>query len=266
MTRRVIYLGGNGHCAMRLAGARAALARLPNDLRFELVDVPYPGFEGRPCSAEFETFLDSVSSSARDAFIGSERCLVYSTGIGGLLALCLRARGDLPMKLILQGAVLWGLESRWMPWLMRSRLVRGCFQTLFRAGWFRRRFVRKHFERTMSDADRNAFFDGYAQCPAATRLFDWIRPDLLRRLEGDFCTRPEAIRNIEAWWGGRDRVVSLAELQTTEKALGVRIPVRTFPDWGHYPMIDSPDDWIRKLADALETADPIQGSFGPEAR
>jgi hypothetical protein len=33
----------------------------------------------------------------------------------------------------------------------------------------------------------------------------------------------------------------------------VRWPVRIFPYWGHYPMIDEPEDWVRTLADALAT-------------
>lgn len=266
MTRRVIYLGGNGHSAMRLTGARTALASLSGELRFELIDVPYPGFEGRPRSPELGVFLNALAESIREASVGAERRIVYATGIGGLLALCLRARGALPSKLILQGAVLWGLERRWMPWLMRSRVVRACFQSLFRAAWFRRRFVRKQFERPLSEEEQNAFFEGYARCSAATDLFDWIRPDLLRRLESDFEAQPELLQEIDAWWGGADRVVGLSELQTTEKALHIRLPLRTFPDWGHYPMIDVPDHWIRTLADALETVAPIQGSFGPQAR
>jgi pimeloyl-ACP methyl ester carboxylesterase len=257
MNRRVIYMGGNGHCAMRLAGARIALETLSEDQRFELIDVPYPGFEGRPRESDLSSFLAFVSSSIRSNLKGAKQTLVYATGIGGLLALCLRARGELPAKLILQGAVLWGLERRWMPWLMRSSLVRKSFQSLFRAGWFRRRFVRKQFERPLSDAERDAFFDGYAQCPAATDLFDWIRPTLLRSLERDLRSRPDALRNLEAWWGGKDRVVGLDELQRTEKALGVRIPVRQFPTWGHYPMIDAPAEWTRTLADALETVESV---------
>jgi len=258
MMRRVIYLGGNGHSKMRLAAARASLASLPEAARFDLLDVPYPGFQGRPRCADLEGFLDRISESLRQASADCGSCIVYATGIGGLLALCLRARGNAPVKLILQGAVLWGLEKRWMPWLMRSSLVRSCFQMLFRSEWFRRRFAHKQFERPLSDEERNAFFQGYAECTAATDLFKWIRPGLLRRLEGEFETHPEALRDIEAWWGEKDRVVDITELQATEKKLGVNFPLRRFPDWGHYPMIDSPDAWTRTLADALEAVEPIR--------
>ena len=88
MERRLIYLGGNGHCAARLAPARAALTALGEP--FELIDVPYPGFEGRPRAADFEAFLAGVSGG----IAGAGGAILYGTGIGGLLALCLRARGE----------------------------------------------------------------------------------------------------------------------------------------------------------------------------
>ena len=86
LPRRIAFLGGNGHCAARLAAARR---HLPAEI--DLLDVPYPGFEGRPRARDFEKFLDAVGAHLREA--APHR--IYAMGIGGLLALCLRARGDL---------------------------------------------------------------------------------------------------------------------------------------------------------------------------
>jgi hypothetical protein len=60
---RVSFLGGNGHGAARLDAARRFL---PPDL--DLVDTPYPGFEGRPRAASFEAFLDAVAAPRRWIF------------------------------------------------------------------------------------------------------------------------------------------------------------------------------------------------------
>jgi pimeloyl-ACP methyl ester carboxylesterase len=270
MERKLIYLGGNGHCAARLAPAREAMRRLGNAgtiESFNLFEVPYAGFEGRPRSPDFETFLNGVSASISEAGGQASKAILYGTGIGALLALCLRARGEWTgVPLLMQAPVLWGLERRLMPRLMRLGPTRRLLGPLFTFGWFQRRFVRKQFERPLAPKLQQAFFAGYAQCPALADLFAWLTPRLLRRLEEQFASRPDALRQVAAWWGGRDRVVSPQELTWTEQALKVRWPVRMFPTWGHYPMLDEPDDWVRNLADVLANPEAIPGPVGPEAR
>src|SRR5436305_14698621 len=120
MRNQVLFFGGNGHCAARLDPGRAALARLGQP--FELLDVPYPGFEDRPGARDFETFRDVVCEfvvpRTRDS-------MIYATGIGGLVALAVRARGGAMLTpIVMQAPVLWGLERRWFPWLMRRGLWR----------------------------------------------------------------------------------------------------------------------------------------------
>ena len=79
MRRRLIYLGGNGHCAARLAPARQALARLTAAgavAPFDLFDVPYPGFEGRPRAPDLDTFLACLSQGIAGAAGISDRVRV----------------------------------------------------------------------------------------------------------------------------------------------------------------------------------------------
>jgi len=238
--RRVLFFGGNGHCAARLGAAREAAARLG----VTIDDVPYPGFEGRPRARDFDAFLDGVAEAARPA-----PQHVYATGIGGLIALCLRARGRLAdTRVLLQAPVLWGLERRLMPRVMRVAAVRRLATALFATSAFRAHFAARYFRRRLTPDERAAFFDGYARCAALPDLFAWITSDLLRTLETRFAARGEALARIDVWWGGHDRVVQLDELRATEAALGVTWPVHVFPHWGHYPMIDAPEDWAAALA------------------
>ncbi|HSK79239.1 MAG TPA: alpha/beta hydrolase [Thermoanaerobaculia bacterium] len=249
---RISFLGGNGHCAARLDEARRHFSGVEL-AGAELIDTPYPGFEGRPRAESFEAFLDSVAAHLREAAPG----LVYGTGIGGLLALCLRARGELSgIPLVFQGTVLWGLERRWMPRMMRLGLAQIALRRAFAAPAFQRRFARKHFTRPPSPGLLAAFFDGYARCTAAPDFFAWMTPALLRRLEAEIAARPEALADVRVWWGGLDRVVSPRELKWTEAALGpgARWPLRVFPAWGHYPMIDDPAGWAREISDAVAAA------------
>jgi hypothetical protein len=246
---RVSFLGGNGHCAARLAAARPFLAGI------ELDDVPYPGFEGRPRVADLESFLGALAAHLR----ASAPARVYALGIGGLLALCLRARGELTgVPLLLQGPILWGLERRAMPRLMRLGPAR-LLPRLFAARAFQGHFARKYFTRLPDHETRAAFFTGYARCPAAPDLFAWLSPALLRSLERDFAARPAALEDVGVWWGALDRVVSPRELEHTVAALGLGDlwPLRIFPTWNHYPMIDEPRAWAEALSDAVARAGAV---------
>jgi pimeloyl-ACP methyl ester carboxylesterase len=243
----VVFLGGNGHCAARLAGAREALVR--EGLR--LIDLRYPGFEGRARAKDLEAFLEIVSDEVNASHEGHLPAIVYATGIGGLIALCLRARGELlDVPLLLQAPVLWGLEHRWMPRLMRLRAAQAAVSRVFAADLFQRRFVRRHFMRPPSPEATAAFFDGYARCAALPDLFAWLTPDLLRHLERQLAAQPGSLRRVSVWWGGRDRVVTPREMKWTERALGTIWPLSVFPDWGHYPMLDEPAAWARALRGA----------------
>lgn len=247
---RVLFFGGNGHCAARLAAARRFLLG-----EIVLDEVPYPGFEGRPRVASFEDFLERITDGS-----GPDPALVYGTGIGGLLALCLRARGELmSAPLLLQAPVLWGLEHRWMPRLMRFGLAQAALLRVFATEAFQRRFVRGYFTHPPAPETAAAFFDGYARCSAAPDLFAWLTPSLLRSLERDLVARPGALEDVRVWWGGRDRVVDLQELEWTKAALGIGDlwPVRVFPDWGHYPQIDEPEAWARALTNAVADAGAV---------
>ncbi|HEV3166125.1 MAG TPA: hypothetical protein VGZ22_19025, partial [Isosphaeraceae bacterium] len=231
----VLFFGGNGHCDARLERAAAALNRHGSEgqdrgaphaapeprperlapdpasgTRVRLLDVPYPGFEGRPRAASLEVFLAQVKTfcDRHDPQVSG----AMATGIGGLIALSLRARGSLRIPLILQAPVLWGLERRWLPSLLRWRGFRGLLPVLFSRRWFQQQFARRHFLKPVEPALLDRFFAGYAQCSSLPDLFAWFTPAVLRDLELRFTERPEALSGITVWWGGCDGVLDLAEL------------------------------------------------------
>lgn len=242
---RVLFFGGNGHSAARLDGAQAALAALPAP-PFELVSVPYPGFEGRPRASGFDGFLDATASAV-DA-LGSESTYVYATGVGGLLVVCLRARGALrDVPALFQAPVLWGLERRWMPRLMRLGLAQVALRRAFGSPTFQRRFARRHFRVAPSPEVVSAFFAGYSSCAALPDFFEWLTPALLRSLEAHHAKDPELLRGVRFLWGAEDTVVPTREIAWTEEALGIRLDVTTVPGWGHYPMIDDPQGWVAEV-------------------
>ncbi|HEY1375561.1 MAG TPA: alpha/beta hydrolase [Gemmataceae bacterium] len=260
MSRQVVFFGGNGHAAARLAPARAALARAGSP--FALREVEYPGFEDRPRAATFDDFLDALIPQVAEA---DGETLLHGTGIGGLIALCLRARGvAVGVPLLLQAPILWGLERRWFPRLMRLGLA-PLIGPVFRRRWFQRRFMRKQFLRPPPPELQAAFFAGYDRCTAAADFFRWLTPALLRRLERAFADRPAARNQVRVWWGRRDAVVSLDELEATPVAMRAGWPVRVFPDWGHYPMVESPEAWVEAVGNELAAVEPVPRRSGAEA-
>jgi hypothetical protein len=254
--RRVVFLGGNGHCEARLTAARTSLA----GAAIELADVRYPGFEGRARARDLGAFLEAVSDDARPRIAGPGPALVYATGIGGLIALGLRARDEgRGVPLLLQAPVLWGLERRWMPRILRLRAARAAASRLFASRTFQRRFVRRHFMKPPSPEMRAAFFEGYASCTAFADLFDWFTPRWLRQLGEQLAARPGALEDVKVWWGGRDRIVTPRELEWSAQALGASWPLSVFAGWGHYPMIDDPAGWasaVHATAEAVLSQNP----------
>lgn len=249
LPRTVLHFGGNGHASARLDRAREALARRTGAPA--LADVPYPGFEGRPSSPSLDAFLDSAAGSCR-AFQTSA-VAGYASGIGALVALSLRARGELTgLPLIFQGPVLWGLERRRLPRLLKVfPPARRWLQQAFTRPAFQDRFVRTQFRRPLTGSARVRFFEGYARCPAFADFFGWFTPRWLRTLERQFARQPSGLAGVTVWLGGLDRVVGPAEVEATARALGVRWPLVRFPAWGHYPMIDEPEEWADALGKSL---------------
>jgi hypothetical protein len=239
-TPLVLLLPGNGYAPARLEPALAALELLGAPLRLRAL-APPPG-------DDFAALLEALDAELRS----EPPQLLVATGIGGLLALCQRAEGRwLEVPVVLQGAVLWGLEQRRFPRLMRLPGLASALAGLLRLGPVQRRFARRHFQVAHEAQFLERFFAGYRDRPGFVRWFRWLTPELLRRLERDFAARPEALARISCWVGGQDRVVAPRELDWTEAALGQPLPKREFPLWGHYPEIDRPAEWLQEVARAL---------------
>ena len=222
---------------------------------FELVDLPYPGFEGRPSAAGREAFLDACARAA-SAVIPREDVLVYATGIGALFAVTLRARRRLGAQpLIFQGPVLWGLERRWLPRIARAGLA-PLIPRLFAWPSFQRDFVRRHFVTTPTRRCTVGILRRIRVLRGRRRPLPLVRTVLVAGGREDGARAiPGVLDGIEVWWGAHDRVVGPSELRWTERALGLRWPERTFAAWGHYPMIDDPEGWVRAVV-ATASAGP----------
>ncbi len=75
-----------------------------------------------------------------------------------------------------------------------------------------------------------------------------MTPALLRKLEAHHAGDRALTGGVRFVWGARDTVVPPHELAWTEQALGIQLDVTTVPEWGHYPMIDDPESWVREVS------------------
>jgi hypothetical protein len=137
---------------------------------------------------------------------------------------------------------------------MKPRLARSLLKHLFTYSSIQNRFVRRHFRQPLDQSTREQFFEGYRDCSLFSDFFDWFNSPFLRQLETQFALHPEQLQNISVWIGEHDRVVGRAEIDKTERALGVSWPIIQHPSWGHYPAIDTPEEWVKALQNALEKA------------
>ena len=237
---RLGYLGGYGHCGARVAPATQALA----EHGITLIDIPYPGFEGRPSPPDFDSFLEGTARALADAQVSG----LYASGLGGLLVLFLRRLGSARVPVIMQ-APEWPGQARALHFkLLRHPAARVVLPRLVRLDPFRRVAAARYFERRLAPDERKAVFDGLAGCNALFDLIDWITPEVLEALQRYYQLERALLHDgIQVWWGGRDPIASEYELYGGEFDMRIHWPVELYDGWAHFPMVDTPQRWAAEV-------------------
>lgn len=234
----VLQIGPGGVEETWLNPAREAVSRLSG--RGELppfrIELPaLPGFEGRPPAAHLDGLMDAADEAIAEALDarrdgGFGGALLVGAGVGGLLALELRARGgwwDLPLLLLAPG-----------PGYLPAPGPLGGLRRLWDG------------ERLSADpALRKQLFGGLQRCGAIPALREaW--PARLEALARSLAENPGAGEHVAVCWGGRDALTQPAfEAWIRER---LRAPERRAPDWGHLPFLEAPEGWARALAALLD--------------
>ncbi|MEM9379176.1 MAG: hypothetical protein AAGB93_04430 [Planctomycetota bacterium] len=241
MSRGPLVLGDMGHSLFRLSRARAT----SRSVGFDVKEVHYPGFEGRPVAASFDDFMAQVEMQVDVYRLSHAKPLVYATGFGSLVLLALRARALVPdLPSVIQGAVPWvsvrerGAGDAASGAAERERLADPGAQE---------RFVVDHFHSPLDADERRSFFSGFATCDAYPTLHEWMDAGWLAALEGTLAARPPAIDDIRVWLCGLDELVEDEEHDAAVRALGAEWPTEVAEHWGHYPYLDAPGPWIGAL-------------------
>lgn len=217
-----------------------AVADTTEKARVSLDGITLPGFQGTPLPAgtvTMETFSDAV---AEVALTTAGRIVLLGHGIGGAITLDLAARHpQLVDGLILHSPVAVDLDTRLFPKLMKRRFVRTAAKRVISSKPVRLLASRFLFPNAPQDySDR--FLREYGRAEGFEVMFDILDAEWFDGLPA--VTVPTVIL-----WGERDRVLDVRQAETLERA----IPHATRQiehGWGHYPMIENPDDYARSVA------------------
>ncbi len=236
----IVAVHGNGG-----GGFRWELLAQPLAPDVELRGPSLPGFSGRPLPSgpvTMATFTDALVDEL-EAVDG--RRLLLGHGIGGALVLDVAANyPSLVDGLVLHAPVAANLDSRLFPKLMKSMVVRRAAKltiSSFPVRKLARRFAFGGAPRPYAER----FFAEYRNAEAFEVMFDLLTAEWFDAL-------PPINAPAVVLWGAKDRVLQVEQAEAVEGRLAeVRRHIE--PDWGHYPMIDEPEDYQRVLVELART-------------
>ena len=240
MTTTIIAIHGNGGGAFRFS----LVPDLPAPAALHAITLP--GFQGRglPKGAiTMSTFTDAV----RDAVAGVRaqdpggEVVLLGHGIGGSIALDAVAHdASLADGLILLSPVGVKLDERWFPKVMSKPMVRKTAKAVISSPIMQATAGRFLFEPAPRPFAKR-FLAEYANADAFEVMFDLLNADWFDAL-------PPVAVPVAIVWGGKDRVLDVSHVEAYEAVISdTRRVVRS--TWGHYPMIEQPEDFAVAIAE-----------------
>lgn len=244
MSTTIIAIHGNGGGAFRFA--------LVPELAVpaKLHPITLPGFQGRVLPSGPVT-IETFTSAVRDAIADvrnadpTGKVVLLGHGIGGSIALDVVAHdATVADGLILLSPVGVKLDERWFPKVMSKPPVRKAAKAIISSPVMQAtagRFLFKPAPRPFA----KRFLAEYANADAFEVMFDLLDAEWFDGL-------PPVEIPVAIVWGGNDRVLDVSHVEAYEEVIAdTRRIVRD--DWGHYPMIEQPEDFASVMADcALE--------------
>ncbi len=232
----VLAIHGNGGGAFRFS----LVPELPGG-RVTLQPMTLPGFQGRPLPSgplNLSTFSDAV----RKALAGIDgRKVLLGHGIGGSIALDVAAEDPTVADgLILLSPVGVKLDERLFPRIMSNPMVRKTAKAIISSSVMQvtaGRFLFPGAPRPFA----KRFLAEYRNAEAFEIMFDLLNAAWFDGL-------PPVQLPVAIVWGEKDRVLDVGHVESYERALrDTRRIVR--PEWGHYPMIEQPEDFAAGIAE-----------------
>ena len=166
--------------------------------------------------------------------------ILLGTGIGGSIALQYAQKyANHLAGLILHAPVGTRLDTRWFPRLMSLPVNRKIGKMVFTSSLMRPFWRKALFTKPLPKEAESQFFDEYRQCQLFGEMFDWITPEWFDRLNP--ISIPAALL-----WGERERVLTVDQLDDY-KALLLDPVIHKEPNWDHFPMLETPKQFVDVL-------------------
>lgn len=238
----IVALHGNG-------GGGFRFSRLPSPLR-EVDDlhpavtidaIDLPGFGRTPLRVDpptMEDFVDFVADHLHG--IEGPRVLL-GHGIGGSIALSILQRDDVSIDgLILHALVGVDLDRRWFPLLMKPMWMRTMAKRIISSAPVRMAARDRLFGPDVPSEFADRFLAEYGTCDGFEAMFDLLTPEWFDALSP--VPTPTALL-----WGSNDRILKAGHTTGFEPLLP-RSTTRIVPGWGHFPMVDHPNQYGAEIA------------------
>lgn len=243
MTRfSLIALHGNGGGGFRFARSEPYFEQ---DVNF--IAPTLPGFAGVPRDPALVRLRDYGDALHQAVAAAPRPRVVLGTGIGGSIVLEMMQHHAVDVDgVILHAPVGTRLDTRLFPKLMSLPGMKTLGQYTFSSQLTRPIFRRLLFHEPLPDAYVNRFFDEYRRCAVFGQMFEIITPAWFESLQ------PIATPAV-LLWGEREKILSVDQLEDY-KALLPNHQVKVVPDWDHFPMVETPQEFaqvVTELAEAL---------------
>lgn len=239
MTVHVVAVHGNGGGAFRWD-------RLPRPLAddVELRAMTLPGFSGRRLPSGPITMATFTAALREDVVAVDHPRVLLGHGIGGAIALDLVANEPgLADGLILHAPVGANLDERLFPRIMSTPVIRKVAKAIVGSKAAQSLAGPRLFADTPDDVGRR-FLAEYRRADGFEVMFDLLTAEWFDEL-------PATDIPTSILWGAKDRVLRVGQADALAERLGnsERVIVE---GWGHYPMIEVPDDYARVVAEQAQ--------------
>jgi pimeloyl-ACP methyl ester carboxylesterase len=232
----VVAVHGNGGGAYRYA---RVVPLMPPDVR--LAPITLPGFANVPANPALRSLRDYATVLAHIVAGQPRPRVLLGHGIGGSIALeLIQDHAAMLDGLILHAPVGTRLDRRLFPRLMAVPGARRIGQHLLASRLLRPVYRRLFFSPAVPTAYLDRFFDEYRQCSVFSQMFDLITPTWFRGLRPT--TLPAALL-----WGEAERLLAVDQVRDYQALLPGAV-TRSVPGWGHFPMIERPDQYAAEIA------------------
>lgn len=231
----IIALHGNGGGGFRFA---RLIPFMPAGM--QLIAPTLPGFAHKPADPSLQTLADYAGYLQRRVLHVARPRILLGHGVGGAIALEYAQHYPESLDaLILHAPVGAKLEQRRFPKVMQLPGMPELGKRVFASPLARPLLRRMLFSQPIPEGYLQRFFEEYQHCQVFAQMFSLITSRWFAGL------KPVPLPTL-LLWGAEERVLKSNQAEHFRRLLP-RSNVAIIPGWDHFPMIETPQDYVQVL-------------------